>query len=217
MPPFDPFARESPTLPAVRGYLHRPAPDTPATGAFVLAHGAGSDSRSPVLIAAATLLAGAGYLVLRCDLPFRQARPSGPPFPAQAPLDRDGLRHAALALAELTPGHIFLGGHSYGGRQATLLAADDPTVAAALLLLSYPLHPPRRPAQLRTAHFPRLLTPSLFVHGQRDPFGTPDELLAALPLIPAPTRLLLTPGGHDLAGFPKIAPDLLPAFLSLLR
>jgi predicted alpha/beta-hydrolase family hydrolase len=69
----------------------------------------------------------------------------------------------------------------------------------ALIALSYPLHPPTRPADLRTAHFPALTTPVLFVHGSLDPFGTIDEMQTALSLIPAPTRLVTFDGaGHDL-------------------
>ncbi|MFZ3209924.1 MAG: alpha/beta family hydrolase, partial [Terriglobales bacterium] len=90
---------------------------------------------------------------------------------------------------------------SYGGRQASMLAADDPGVAAALLLLSYPLHPPRRPTQLRNAHFPQLRVPSLFVQGTRDEFASVEEITSALDLIPARTRLLVIEGaGHSLAG-----------------
>ena len=80
-----------------------------------------------------------------------------------------------------------------------MLAAEDESVAGGLLLLSYPLHPPRRPTELRTSHFPQLRTRSLFVHGERDPFGAPEELQAALALIPAETSLVLMPGaGHEL-------------------
>lgn len=97
-------------------------------------------------------------------------------------------------------GPVILGGHSYGGRQATLLAAEEPGLADALLLLSYPLHPPNKPEQLRTAHFPALRTPALFVHGSKDPFGTIEEMRAALELIPAKKELLALSGlGHDLA------------------
>ncbi len=91
-----------------------------------------------------------------------------------------------------------------------MLAADEPTLVDRLLLLSYPLHPPRRPAELRTAHFPRLQVPALFVHGTRDGFGSIDEMTAALKLIPSPTELLpVTGAGHELLGkqnrdhFPK--------------
>jgi uncharacterized protein len=80
-----------------------------------------------------------------------------------------------------------------------MLAADEPAIAASLLLFSYPLHPPAQPAQLRTAHFPRLAVPATFVHGTRDPFGTIAELDAARALIPARTRLIPVAGaGHDL-------------------
>ena len=139
--------------------------------------------------------------VLRCDLPFRQASPTGPPRAGAAPRDREGLR-AALALARRRmPGRIVLGGHSYGGRQATILAAEAPELADALLCLAYPLHPPGRPARPRTEHFPRLRTPALFVHGDRDAFATLDELRAALAVVPAPTRLLpVTGASHDLGG-----------------
>ena len=214
MPPGEPFSLLSPA-PPVRGYLHRPVNGAPAGDALVLAHGAGSDARSPVLLAAAEAFAAAGFLVLRCDLPFRQARATGPPRPGDAAIDRAGLRNAALALRGIAPGHIFLGGHSYGGRQASMLAAEDPTLAAGLLLLSYPLHPPRRPADLRTTHFPRVRVPALFVHGARDPFGSPQEMEAALALIPAPTRLLLLPGGHDLRAFGRAAPETVAAFSAI--
>jgi predicted alpha/beta-hydrolase family hydrolase len=100
-------------------------------------------------------------------------------------------------------GRIYLGGHSYGGRQSSMLCAElskeDPNLVAGLLLLSYPLHPPRRPEQQRTQHLPDLHTPALFVSGTRDPFGTIDELQRALKMIPAKTKLLTVEGaGHDL-------------------
>jgi predicted alpha/beta-hydrolase family hydrolase len=110
------------------------------------------------------------------------------------------LRNAIAVLGTLVSGPVFLGGHSYGGRQASMLAAEVPMIASGLLLLSYPLHPPRNPAQLRTAHFPSLQTPALFVHGSRDPFGSESELRAAIELIAAKTSLLMIEGaGHDLS------------------
>ena len=185
--------------PAVRGFLHEPAQ---ANGdGLVLTHGAGANCQSKLLIALASAFTDAGYLVLRCDLPFRQSRPHGPPFPAMAARDREGLRRAVDVLRSKTSGRIFLGGHSYGGRQGSMLAAEQAQLISGLLLLSYPLHPPRKPAELRTAHFPQLKTPSLFVHGGRDPFGSHDEMKTALALIPAQTMLLEIEGaGHELLG-----------------
>jgi predicted alpha/beta-hydrolase family hydrolase len=80
-----------------------------------------------------------------------------------------------------------------------MLVADEPEVAAGLLLFSYPLHPPGKPERRRTEHFPRLKVPCVFVQGSADPFGGADELGPALALIPSPTRLFAIPGaGHDL-------------------
>lgn len=104
-----------------------------------------------------------------------------------------------MAMREAGSGAVFLGGQSYGGRQATMLAADEPALVAGLLLFSYPLHPPGKPDRRRTEHFPRLQVPALFVQGAADPFGGIDEIRTALALIPAATRLITIEGaGHDL-------------------
>jgi hypothetical protein len=183
--------------PPVRGFLHRP--EHGAGNGLVLAHGAGSNSGSSLLITLAGAFAAAGFDVLRCDLPFRQNRPYGPPRPGDAERDRDGLRNAVAALRKLGCERMFLGGHSYGGRQATMLCAGEPDLVAGLLLLSYPLHPPRKPAQLRVQHLPELQVPALFVHGTRDPFGSAEEMEAAVKMIPAKTKLFAVHGaGHDL-------------------
>jgi len=199
----------------VRGLLHRPLV---ANGdAFALTHGAGSNANAPLLARMAAALADAGYLVLRYDLPFRIARPKGPPFPAQAPKDREGIARAVDALRKLTPGRVFAGGHSYGGRQTAMAAAENSEFATALLLLSYPLHPPRKPEQMRTSFFPGLHTPALFVHGTADPFATVEELRAAVTMIPAHTDLFVVSGaGHDLKTAPAAAADILARFRALV-
>ncbi len=80
-----------------------------------------------------------------------------------------------------------------------MLCAEDPGLVSALLLLSYPLHPPRKPEQQRTQHLPDLRTPTLFVSGTRDPFGSIAEMERALKMIPAQTKLMVVEGtGHDL-------------------
>jgi uncharacterized protein len=183
--------------PAVRGWIH--TPHAPNGNALILTHGAGSDCAAPLLVALSEAFAGQGYVVLRCDLPFRQKRRTGPPFPGNAERDRDGLRNAVAAIRKSVTGRIFLGGHSYGGRQSTMLCAAEPDLVSGLLLLSYPLHPPRKPDQLRTQHLPSLRTTSLFVQGTRDPFGSIEEISKALGLIPAKTELMIVEGaGHDL-------------------
>jgi uncharacterized protein len=106
---------------------------------------------------------------------------------------------------------IFLGGHSYGGRQASMLCAGEPDLAAGMLLLSYPLHPPRKPEQLRIQHLPQLRVPALFVHGTRDPFGSIEEMETAVKLIPAKTEFVTIQGaGHDLGFKGKASAEDLP-------
>src|SRR5260370_25750061 len=129
--------------PAVRGFLHSPA--NPNGDSLILTHGAGSNCTASLLVALSEAFAGHGYVVLRCDLPFRQQRRTGPPFPGNAEHDRLGLRNAVAVLRKSVTGRIFLGGHSYGGRQSTMLCAAEPELVSGLLLLSYPLHPPRKP------------------------------------------------------------------------
>lgn len=196
MQPVITFSGES-LDPAVRGFLHSPA--NPNGDALILTHGAGSDCTAPLLVALSETFSGHGCVVLRCDLPFRQKRRAGPPVPGDADRDRAGLRNAIAVVRKSIAGRIFLGGHSYGGRQATMLCAAEPELASGLLLLSYPLHPPRKPDQLRIQHLPNLRTPSLFVHGTRDPFGSIEEIAKAMQLIPAKTELMKVEGaGHDL-------------------
>lgn len=193
-----PFEDASAGVAPVRGYIH--VPQKPSGDGLVLTHGAGSNCNAPLLISVAGALCKSGLTVLRCDLPFRQLRPHGPPR-GDAERDQEGLRRSieVLRAQPNAGGRVFLGGHSYGGRQGTMLVASEPGLADALLLLSYPLHPPKSPKQLRTAHFRELRTPAFFVHGTRDGFGAIDEMKAALGLIPARTELLpVESAGHEL-------------------
>jgi uncharacterized protein len=203
------FERES-----VRGFLHEPQ-ETPRA-VIALFHGAGSNCASPLLIAAAEAFREAGWLAFRGDLPYRQERPTGPPRGNSA-RDREGIRRAAQELRAIAPGvPLCLAGHSYGGRQCSMLAAEDAKVADALLLLSYPLHPPREPDKPRTGHFPELRTPAVFVHGTRDPFGSIAELEIALRLIPAQTKLIPIEGApHGLP--PSVASSLPEAVSAIMK
>ena|ERR1700683_994854 len=196
--------------PPVRGSLH--APENGNGDALILTHGAGSNCGAPLLVALSETFREHGYVVLRCDLPFRQERRTGPPFPGHAERDRAGLRNAVTALRASITGRIFLGGHSYGGRQATILCAAEPDLVSGLLLLSYPLHPPSKPEQLRIQHLPDLHTPSIFVHGTRDPFGSVEEMTRAIELVPAKNELMrVERAGHDLGFKGKAQAVNLPA------
>ena len=216
--------------PHVRGFLH--VAETPGGDGLILTHGAGSNAQAPLLRALADTFAAAGMTVLRCDPPYRQTRSFGPPGPGDAARDRAGLKNAVAAIREILgapllpevgrsgdfrkdnnrTGRIFLGGHSYGGRQSSMVCAEEPNLVDGLLLLSYPLHPPRRPEQQRTQHLPDLRTPTLFVHGTRDPFGSIEELQRAIKMIPAKTNVMAVEGsGHDLGFKGKARKEKLPS------
>lgn len=201
--------------PPVRGFLDPPAA---ASGhGLILTHGAGGNAQMALLALLAEHFARAGFLVLRCDLPFRQKRRFGPPGRSDPARDRAGLKNALTTMRKRLSGRVFLGGQSYGGRQSSLLLADEP-VADGLLLLSYPLHPPGKPDRLQTEHLPRLHVPTLFVEGTRDPFASIEEIQAARTLIPAKTDLLIVESaGHDLGFKGKakrdaLAPEVLARF-----
>lgn len=183
---------------------------------IILTHGAGSNANSPLLVALAAAFEAAGWRAVRYNLPYRQARPNGPPFPAQAAADRAGLADAVAQMRTEVDGKVAVGGHSYGGRQASMLAAEQPGIVEALLLLSYPLHPPKKPQQLRTAHFPEWRTPALFAHGTRDPFASIEELSLAIAQIPASTRILTVErAGHELKGIDPVL--VVSTFQEILR
>jgi predicted alpha/beta-hydrolase family hydrolase len=167
--------------------------------ALLLTHGAGGNRNAPLLVAVEKALDG--IHVVRYDLPFRQKRPSGPPRPGDAAEDRAGLKAEVLALKGRGESRVYLGGVSYGGRQESMLVSEEHDLVDGLLLLSYPLHAPGKPDQLRTAHLANIQTPTLFVHGTRDPFGSIDEMHSAIKLVNARTDLVPVQGaGHDLKG-----------------
>ncbi|WP_415974690.1 alpha/beta fold hydrolase [Rhodococcus sp. 077-4] len=179
-------------------FLHTPS--IPSRGGLALTHGAGGNCESLLLQRIATVWTAAGFTVLRFDLPFRVRKPKGPPHPSRSAEDRLGIVAAIERLRTDTTGFIAFGGHSYGGRQGAMIAAERPDLVDGLVLTSYPLHPPGKPEKARTQHLPELRTPTVVVHGTRDPFGTTAELSAALTLVPAPTLLVDIEGaGHDLA------------------
>lgn len=182
----------------VHGHLH--VPEGEPRGAIALTHGAGSNCDAKILQSMCGRFAEHGLLALRYDLPFRRRNPKGPPPPSRAGHDRAGVADAAAAMRERFTGPLVLGGVSYGGRQTSMVVAEQPGLADALLLLSYPLHPPGKPEKARTDHLPDITVPTIFTSGASDPFGTLDELHAARALIAAPTALLeVTGAGHDLS------------------
>jgi len=154
---------------------------SPAGAALVLAHGAGTGQRSSFLIAFAQALSAGGLDVVTFNFLYTEQRrrlpDRGPVLEACYRAVIDAVR-AELATARST---LVIGGKSMGGRIATQIAAGDPGLpVAGLVLLGYPLHPPGRPAERRDSHLPAVKRPMLFVQGSRDAFGTPSELAGVL-------------------------------------
>ncbi len=103
----------------------------------------------------------------------------------------------ALAAELSVPGEkIALGGRSFGGR-CTSVAHAEGLAVHSLVLLSYPLHPPGKPANLRVDHFEKITAPCLFVSGERDPFGSPAEFAEHTPRIAGPVDSQWVPGNHS--------------------
>ena len=158
---------------AVSGEETRAVYDPPTSGTeqalFVCAHGAGGNMSDRSLLAAANVLRGEGFGVVRFNFLYKE-KGSGRPDPmpklmatVSAVVDR--------TRSELEPERVVIGGRSMGGRAASMLAADG-FAADGLLLLAYPLHPPGKPDQLRDAHLRRLRVPVLCFNGTRDEFCT---------------------------------------------
>lgn len=174
---------------------------------FMLFHGAGGHRDHRVFIALESALAVDPVVpVRRLDFAYRAKGPRQPP--SRVPGLVTEVVQAATAWAdELGVGtdRLVLGGRSLGGRVASMAIAEG-LPAAGLVLLSYPLHPPGKPENLRIEHLPAIEVPTLVVSGDRDPFGRPDELRAHLRAIVGPTDVVELPGdGHD----PKKNDDLL--------
>lgn len=197
------------TLEAIAGVAHRP--DGMPKGVVVLTHGAGGSRESPLLVRICDEWARRGWLAVRYNLPYRRRRPKGPPSGA-AGADQAGVAEAIAAARTLTGGPVLAGGHSYGGRLTSMVVAEQPCSADELTLFSYPLHPPGKPERLRTDHFAAIRVPTVFTHGSSDPFGSLDELRAAVTLIQAPTEIVEVGGArHDLGSkvldVPSLAVD----------
>ncbi len=184
------------TLEQIAGVAHEPAGNP--CGVVVLTHGAAGNRDSPLLQQVCDEWARRGWLAVRYDLPYRRRRPAGPPSGAAA-TDRAGIIEAMTLCRGLAGGPLVAGGHSYGGRQTSMVVAAREAAVDLLTLFSYPLHPPGKPERTRTEHLSGIGVPTVFTHGTSDPFGTIPELRAAAALIPAPTEIVEIDGArHDL-------------------
>lgn len=166
--------------------------------ALLLAPGAGSDRDQSTLVAIERAVDP--LPTGRLDFPYRK---EGRAFPDRAPKLIECVRDEAESLvtrAGIAPDRLVLGGRSMGGRMCSMAAAEG-LPAAGLVLICYPLHPPKKPEKLRVEHLPDIQVPCLFVSGTRDEFGAPDELEAAHALVAGPVTTVWVEGGrHELKG-----------------
>jgi len=184
------------SLDAIAGIAHQP--DGTPDGVVVLTHGAGGDRDSALLQRLCDEWARRGWLAVRYNLPYRRRRPKGPPS-GSAATDRAGIIEAITLCRKLADGPLIVGGHSYGGRQTSMVIAAKEVQVDVLTLFSYPVHPPGKPERARTEHLPDIGVPTVFTHGTSDPFGTAEEVRSAAALIPAPTQIVEIAGArHDL-------------------
>jgi predicted alpha/beta-hydrolase family hydrolase len=166
----------------------------------VLFPGAGSSSTHSSLVAMENALAP--IPVARIDFPYRRA---GKSFPDKAPVLVQCVKDEVRAFAEslgVSTSDLAIGGRSMGGRMCSMAVSDenDPLTVAGLVLVSYPLHPPKKPDKLRIEHLPQLTTRTLCISGTRDDFGTPEELEKAFAVVPADVQWTwLENARHELA------------------
>ena len=169
----------------------------PGVAGLVLTPGASAGRGQSGLVAIDAAVTAVGVVVERVEFPGQAAgkRRTDPPA-----VCIEVVRDAAAALADrlgVPTGRIAIGGRSFGGRMCSMAAAEGLEVAA-LVLVSYPLHPPGRPERLRTEHFPALRVPCLFVSGRRDAFAKPEELERETAAIPGPVTRVIVDGDHSL-------------------
>ncbi len=164
---------------------------------LVLTPGAGAGRDQPALVAVDAAVTARGLAVERVEFPGRTAGRRRPDPPEVC---IDVVRTAATGLARrlgVATSAIAIGGRSMGGRMCSMAVGAGLEVAA-LVLISYPLHPAGKPERLRTAHFPALDVPCLFVSGRRDALGAPEELERETAAIPGPVTRVFVDGDHSL-------------------
>ncbi len=160
----------------------------------ILAHGAGAPMDSPFMAAMAQGLGAHGFRVIRFEFPYMHRRRAegvrpGPDRPAVL----QSCWHETITAAG-DPRRLVIGGKSVGGRIASLVA--QAAEIAGLVCLGYPFHPPGRPEKRRTAHLVDLTVPTLILQGERDTFGTPEDV-AGYRLAPAIELHWLPDGDHS--------------------
>jgi uncharacterized protein len=186
---------------------------TPKFSGLILTPGASAGRDQSGLVAIDEAVTQAGATVERVEFPGQAAGKRRTDSPAVCIETVRGATEALAAQLGVPTKKVAIGGRSFGGRMCSLAAADGLDVAA-LVLVSYPLHPPGRPERLRTEHFPALRVPCLFVSGRRDAFATPDELEREAATIPGPVTLQLVDGDHSLRKSEREVADIVASWMA---
>jgi uncharacterized protein len=190
----------------VTALFYPPPGPARALATLILAHGAGAPQSSVFMVAFAEGLARRGCHAVTFNFPYTE---QGRRLPDRAPTLEACFRDviaAVRARPDLAAAPLVIGGKSMGGRMASHLAAQGVADLAGLVALGYPLHPPGRPEQRRAEHLARIRQPLLIVQGERDAFGTPDELRPALAPLGAEATLHVVEGGDHSFKVPKRGP-----------
>lgn len=168
-----------------------------ASATVVIAHGAGAGHRHPFLEGLARGLRAEGLATLRFNFAYAEA---GRRMPGPAAHAIAAWRAAMRAASERAGAgeSVWAAGKSYGGRMASMAAAEGDISPAGLIHLGYPLHPPGDPAKVRASHLSGIAVPQLFLSGTADPFVSPHEQLAeAVASCPDATLEWIEGGGHS--------------------
>ena len=190
----------------VTAVVYPAPPRTRAGVALLLAHGAGGNQMSPFMVEFASGLAERGVDAVTFNFVYSEQKRRLPDRNDKLEACWRAVISAARTgalLPEMAHGALAIGGKSMGGRIASQVAAADAEGIAGLVLLGYPLHPPGRPDQLRTQHLPAISVPMLIVQGERDAFGTPDELRPIPRGLKAKPQLYVVEAGDHSFKVPK--------------
>jgi hypothetical protein len=199
--------------------MYRAAEDVRIGATLILAHGAGAPQQSTFMVDFANALSARGIDIVTFNFLYTEQQRRVPDRAPALEACYRAVISAAAAHAPSAGNAMFIGGKSMGGRIATHLAAaagiyrvlripdpGSPVPLSGVVLLGYPLHPPGKPQQLRDAHLPNIHVPMLIVQGERDPFGTPEELRPILDRLEADVTLhVVERGDHSLAPSRKAA------------